>query len=284
MKPIIHITCLAIVLTFTAACDRQQAPKTSSVTSSDGTSITYDVAGRGEPAIVFVHCWTCNRTFWNAQFEYFAPEHTVVRLDLAGHGASGKDRPKHTLKRFSEDVIAVVNDLDLKRILLVGHSMGGPVSVETAVQLSDRIVGVVAVDSFYTPFPIPKTDEEAAAFIKPFEDEFVATNSKMVGSMFIAGADPVEKEKITASFGRADETMAVQALKDVVRWFRFDADERLAALGGRLRNINAAIPADQKPAREGIILISGVGHFIPQMKPVEFNQALEKVIIELTGS
>ena len=102
--------------------------------------------------------------------------------------------------------------------------------------------------------------------------------------MFIAEADPVKKEKITASFGRAEETVAIQALKDVVRWFRFDANDRLSALGVRLRNINAVVPADQKPAQEGIIMIPGVGHFIPQMKPAEFNQALEKVISELTGS
>jgi pimeloyl-ACP methyl ester carboxylesterase len=39
-----------------------------------------------EPALVFVHCWSCNRRFWDDQLAYFARDHKAVRLDLAGHG------------------------------------------------------------------------------------------------------------------------------------------------------------------------------------------------------
>jgi pimeloyl-ACP methyl ester carboxylesterase len=278
MKSIIHVACILMLITVTVACQHQQVARTSSVLSFDDTVIAYDVAGRGEPALVFVHCWTCDRTFWDAQFEHFAREYTVVRLDLAGHGASGKSRQHHTLSGFSDDVVAVVRELKLPKMLLIGHSMGGPVSVEAAARLGDRVVGVVGVDSFYTAFPIPRTDEEAAAFVKPFENDFAGTNSRFLETMFLPGADPVEKEAITAIFMRADKTMAIQALNDVVRWYRFDADGRLASLGGRLRNINAASPANKAPPREGVTLISGVGHFIPQMKPVAFNQALEQII------
>lgn len=277
MRSIIHITFLAIALLVTVACDRQQPPETSSATSfvasSDGARIAYDVAGDGEPAVVFVHCWSCNRSFWDAQLEYFAPKHTVVRLDLAGHGKSGRDRKQATVKGFSEDVVAVVNDLGLRRILLVGHSMGGPVSIETASRLGDRVLGVVAVDSFYTPFPIPKTDAEAAAFLEPFAEDFADTSGRMLRSMFVAEADPAKVDSVMALFERTqtDEVIAIQALEDVLRWYRFDKDERLASLGGRLHHVNAALPADEEHAQEGIVWISGVGHFIPQMKPVEFN-------------
>ncbi len=278
MKSIIHVTCMVMVITLTVACQHRQIARTASVLSFDGTAIIYDVAGRGEPAIVFVHCWTCDRTFWESQFEYFARDHTVVRLDLAGHGASGRGRQYHTLTGFSDDVVAVVRELNLRKMLLVRHSMGGPVSVEAATQLGDRVMGVVGVDRFYTAFPIPKTDEEAAAFVKPFEDDFAGTNSKFLETMFLPGADPVKKEEIAATFKRADKPMAIQALNDVVRWFRFDANDRLAALDGRLRNINAEPPANPRAVRENVILIPGVGHFIPQMKPAAFNRTLEKII------
>lgn len=281
MKSFIGSAVCSLALVLVTACTHLQVPRTSSVTSFDGTAIAYDVAGRGDTAIVFVHCWTCDRTFWDAQFDHFAGRHTVVRLDLAGHGASGKDRERYTIAGFSKDVMAVVDKLNLKQVILVGHSMGGPVSVEAATQLGDRAIGVVAVDSFFTPFPLPKTDEEAAAFMKPFEEDFFPATNSFMEAMFVTNADPEKKAKITETIMRTDETMAIQAMHDIVRWLRFEAAEKLAKLGNRLRNINAAVQDNQKPPHESVELISGVGHFIPQMKAGEFNQVLEQVISTL---
>jgi pimeloyl-ACP methyl ester carboxylesterase len=60
--------------------------------SSDDVTIAYQVQGEGKPALVFVHGWGINRTYWNAQLTYFAKKHHVVTIDLAGHGESGQDR------------------------------------------------------------------------------------------------------------------------------------------------------------------------------------------------
>ena len=137
------------------------------------------------------------------------------------------------------------------------------------------------MDSFFTPFPIPQTEEEAAAFVKPFEDDSSGASSKLVETMFLPGADPIKQERIAASFRQADKTMAIQALRDVIRWLQFDAETRLADLGGRLRNINAEPRSEQKPVRDNVVLVHGVGHFVPQIKPQAFNQALEQIIVEL---
>ena len=277
----IRIPVYLMILVLVASCSHQQNPKTSSVASFDGTTIDYDIAGQGDITFVFVHCWTCDRTFWDAQFEYFANQHKVVRLDLAGHGTSDKSRKQHSLAAFSKDVAAVIDMLNLNQVILIGHSMGGPVSVETATQLDGRVIGVVAVDSFYTSFAVPTTDEEAAALMKPFEDDFFETNKKFLETMFQTNADPATKAKIIEKFMQADETMAIQAMHDIVRWFRFDADKRLTQIGTRLRNINANPKGKQQPPREGVVLIKGVGHFIPQMKAAQFNQTLEKVVTDL---
>ena len=161
--------------------------------------------------------------------------------------------------------------------------LAGPESVETATQLNDRAIGVVAVDSFYTSFVAPTTDEDAADLMKPFVDDFFGTNKKSLETTFHESADPAKKTKIIEKFMQADETMAIQALHEIVRWYRFDADKRLTLIDKRLRNINADLQGDQKPSRENIVLIQGVGHFIPQMKPVAFNQALEKAVSDLTN-
>ncbi len=277
-KSIIRLICVIVVIVLAAACQHRPYPVTSAASSFDGTAMSYDVAGSGATAIVFVHCWTCDRTFWDAQFEYFSRDYTVVRLDLAGHGTSGRGRGEYTNAGFSRDVVAVANELELGKMWLVGHSMGGPVSVEAAALLADRVAGVVAVDSFYTGFPIPKTDEEAAAFAKPFEDDFTGTNRKFLETMFLPGADPVKKREIVATFQQANRSMAMQALKDLVRWFRFVAASRLAGLGERLHNVNAAPSVEVTTSDHNITLVPGVGHFVPQMKPQAFNRALAAVI------
>ena len=60
--------------------------------SKDGTPISYEVYGAGEPTIVFVHGWSCDARYWREQVPYFSKNHRVVVLDLAGHGHSGSTR------------------------------------------------------------------------------------------------------------------------------------------------------------------------------------------------
>ena len=54
--------------------------------SPDGVRIAYDVTGEGEPTLVFVHGWCCDRSYWQPQVEYLSQQYRVVAIDLAGHG------------------------------------------------------------------------------------------------------------------------------------------------------------------------------------------------------
>ena len=111
--------------------------------SADGVPIQYDVQGSGAPALVFVHSWCCNRHYWDQQVPHFAPRYTVVRLDLAGHGASGRDRTAWTMAAFGQDVVAVVEHLKLAQVVLIGHAMSGGVIVEAARRLPTTVIGEI---------------------------------------------------------------------------------------------------------------------------------------------
>ena len=94
------------------------------VLSSDNVPIYYEVQGDGEPALVFIHGWCCDRSYWREQMGEFAQQYKVVTVDLAGHGESGLDRKAWTMSAFGEDVVAVVESLGLDKVVLIGHSMG----------------------------------------------------------------------------------------------------------------------------------------------------------------
>jgi len=80
------------------------------VDSPDGVTIVYHIEGKGSPALVFVHGWNCDRSYWRDQVAYFARTHTVVAIDLAGHGESGSERKFWAIPAFGADVAAVVKE------------------------------------------------------------------------------------------------------------------------------------------------------------------------------
>src|SRR5512144_68056 len=128
---------LPLLLALSAA--RPEAAVNGVVASADGVAIHYHAEGRGSPALVFVHCWACDRHLWDAEVPVFAASHRVVTLDLAGHGESGRGRKDWTIAAYAEDVRAVVEALHLDRVVLIGHSMGGPVIVEAARKMPARV-------------------------------------------------------------------------------------------------------------------------------------------------
>jgi pimeloyl-ACP methyl ester carboxylesterase len=257
------------------------APVSGTVASADNVAIRYEVAGKGETTLVFVHCWTCNRGYWDAQVSHFAPRYRVVRLDLAGHGESGRGRGNYTIEAFAADVAAVVNKLDARQVVLVGHSMGGPVAAEAARQLGTRAIGVVGVDTFYTGFPMPKDQKQVDAMVKPFEGDFAGQAGKFMRGFFGPGADPALVDRIAATTAAANPKMAVSAMRNMIAWSQRNDPALLDTLGPRLRNINANPKGDTKPQHASVLLVAGAGHFIPQEKPAEFNQLLGDMLTGL---
>ena len=283
------MACMAMtVMLVLAGCSTtvrdNMRPTTATVESTDGSPIVYGVRGHGEPTIVFVHCWTCNHTFWDAQIEHFSRDHRVIWLDLAGHGESGSHRQRYTMQAFGQDVAAVVKRVGARKVILVGHSMGGPVVVEAAKQLGDRVAGIVGVDTFYTPFKYPASKEAIAAFVKPFETDFRGTSDKMLHSMFTPQADPAVVDTIVGKFSAADPKVGVSAMYELFDWNVHQGPADLQRFSSILYNINAAPAGKEPPPNAHVVMVPGVGHFVAQVKPDAFNRALEGILIKLTGA
>src|SRR5438105_7632125 len=103
-------------------------------------------AGKGAPSIVFVHGFACSSEDWQPQLEHFQKTNEVVACDLRGHGRTPGRPHECSIEHYGGDVAALVNNLELARAVLVGHSMGCRVVLEAARLIPDKVAGLVLVD------------------------------------------------------------------------------------------------------------------------------------------
>ncbi len=181
--------------------------------SADRNPIHYLSYGSGDTAIVLSHCWGCNLHYWDGAMRRLRRDHRVVALDLAGHGLSGHKRAKWTTQAFAQDVRAVVDKLGLKHVLLVGHSMSGPVILEAAALMPDKVVGVIPVDTLLDAdmtFP----PEKRKAFFDGFRKDFAGTTTKLVRQLFPKTADPALVDWVVADELKADPASATAMLEE----------------------------------------------------------------------
>jgi pimeloyl-ACP methyl ester carboxylesterase len=88
--------------------------------------------------VLLIHGWLCNRTFWERQVQALRDRHTVLTVDLRGHGESSHPRTGYTLGAIVGDLEHLVRALALPKVAVVGWSMGGIVAQELAARLGDK--------------------------------------------------------------------------------------------------------------------------------------------------
>jgi pimeloyl-ACP methyl ester carboxylesterase len=249
--------------------------------SADGVPIHYDMRGTDLPALVFVHGWSCDRTYWEPQVCYFAQQYQVVAIDLAGHGASGRGRAQWTMPAFGQDVVSVVERLRLKQVVLIGHSMGGAVAVEAARRLSASVIGVVGVDTWSNIDRI-RTPEQIASSLAPFRANFVEATRAAVRRMFVPTSDPTLVERIVAAMSAAPPHIGIGAGQAYG-----ESDRNLQAGFHEVKSPKVTINSGswgvtnmEVMQRYGIevMLMSGVGHFVMLEDPQTFNRLLDEAV------
>src|SRR3712207_1580726 len=99
--------------------------RSSTITTKDGTEIYYKDWGKG-PVVTFSHGWPLNSDAWDGQMFFLAQNgFRVVAHDRRGHGRSGQPFSGNDMDGYADDLADVIEALDLKDAVLVGHSTGG---------------------------------------------------------------------------------------------------------------------------------------------------------------
>ncbi len=252
--------------------------------SRDGVPISYEACGAGEPALVFVHGWSCDARYWRAQVPHFAKKNRVIVLDLAGHGHSGMARTKYTMAAFGEDVKAVTEAEGCSRVILVGHSMGGAVIAEAARLMPGRVIGLIGVDTLDN-VEYPLTRDELDKMTAPLEKDFRAGSREFVARMIYPQTPPHLREWILADMAAAPPAVALSAMKEMMaQYITGDAARVFEKIRMPVVSVNGDMwPISYEANRRHMfsydaIVLEKADHFLMMDRPEEFNAALEKAV------
>jgi pimeloyl-ACP methyl ester carboxylesterase len=264
-------------------------PAKSAVRAGDGLKIVCETRGKGDTALLFLHGWCGDRAYWKHQVNAFAGAYRTVAIDQAGHGESGKERKHWSTAGLADDVAAVVKTLGLKRVILVGHSMGGPVGLMAAKRLPGTVVGVIGVDTLQNAeFKMP--EDLSKKFLEGFEMDFKGTMRAGFSGLLSEKVDPTLKKWLLTRAEAQDPKMAIGLMRDMSR---LDQAALLKDAKVPVRCINSAggfgffrptaVATNKKYADFDAVTIADVGHYPMLEKPAEFNEKLRQVLKEFAA-
>ncbi len=112
----------------------------------DGLRVHYQEKGSG-PALILIHGYTSLAYTWKDVFDEFAKSYHTIAIDLKGHGFTGKPDGDYTMPAQAALVTKLMDHLKIDQAILCGNSMGGAVSLMTAINYPQKVKGLILVDS-----------------------------------------------------------------------------------------------------------------------------------------
>jgi len=260
--------------------------KTEFVKSFDDVNIAYQVMGEGEIPLFFIHGWCCDKSYWEHQIDALKADYKIIAVDLAGHGESGLERQDFTIQNFAKDVHSVVDHLDLKNVVYIGHSMGTSVMLEAAILNLNNTRAMFSIDG-WGDIPDVKTETELEDFeielrkelnIQGFQEQIY----NMVKSWYHPESESILIEQIAKDMSFNDPRVGTESgvnfmiyrYKDYTRSLKLIGD--LPVIGISSTNNPNEIEFKNYGVNFMDIRMEGPSHFLQLASPEEFN----KIFIE----
>jgi pimeloyl-ACP methyl ester carboxylesterase len=182
----------------------------------DGVKLAYDDRGSGKPAFVFIHGWTCDRSFFAPQADHFAQRHRVISLDLRGHGQSDKPQGPYPIAAYADDIAHVIDQLGLGKVVAVGHSMGGITVLQLGAAHPDKVAGIVMVDPAPLVFP-PEFKAGLESLVTAIEAGDQEPRRQFIQNhLFLPTSDKKLVEQVLGVMLAAPSHVAANAMKGIL--------------------------------------------------------------------
>lgn len=257
----------------------------------DGGRVHYESYGEGKEAVVFIHGWTCDLTFWRGQAPVYT-HHRSLLIDLPGHGQSDKPMTAYPVEFFARGIEAVLRDAGVERAVLVGHSLGGPIAYAFTRMFPEQVKALVLVDA--TIGAEPDTASYRTAQLVRYEKRAESLSGPAGDRNFLAQVDAMFSAKTTPEL-RAEIRSKMLATPEWVRVGAVTSPSKLdPPPPGETFPIPAlAIQAAQKGTEQRAAAMRSIfpklrlekwehsGHFLMMEDPARFNRSLERFLAEL---
>ncbi|MBC7904484.1 MAG: alpha/beta hydrolase [Gemmatimonadaceae bacterium] len=283
---------LIAIICFLAACnnaadEKQPPPLAKLIVENNGVNIDFTESGSGDTTLLFIHGWNINKEYWDAQIDFFSNNYRVVAIDLPGFGKSGKNRGKWSVEEFGNDVQSVKKALNLKNVVLIGHSMSGAIIVETAIAHPEQIIAVVGIDNFqFVGYNwTAKDSADFKTIYKELETNYRVSVKEMAEkNLFSPSTDSAIKNRVIKDFVTADSALAVKALRACDT---YPLDQRLTSLNKTLYLVNSNF---RQTDTTGLIKlkipfslheVGPTGHYPMIENAALFNAQLQEVLKEI---
>ncbi len=252
--------------------------------------INYFKLGQGDTTLLFLHGWCINATYWKNQIDFFSKNYCVYAIDLPGFGKSKTERSNWTIEEYANDVAAFIDTMNLKNVVIIGHSMAGEIMLQTALTNNSKIAGIVGVDNFkiidveFTPEQMKQMTD----FFPMLEKDFKNSAPVYADMMLFHPTTSVEvKDRVKTDFANSDSVIGYGTFMNQMQYSNTDA-QRLEQLNYKLYLINSdGFPTNETGLKNHcqsgfqVETISATGHYPMIEKPMEFNLILEKVLKEM---
>ncbi|MFO7965182.1 MAG: alpha/beta hydrolase [Desulfobacterales bacterium] len=162
------------------------------IESIDRVLLHYEKAGTGK-TLVFLHGYTGSTRDWDHQASPFSKRYQTIAVDHRGHGKSSAPPTEsdYSIDRFSEDVYALLEKLGIDNCCLIGHSMGGFMSLQFVLDHPDRVAALVLVDTSSGEWEVAPGYAELRAKL----DDLAATQGLEAAFEYDAAHNPVRVER-----------------------------------------------------------------------------------------
>lgn len=259
---------------------------------SNGVTINHHIEGKGDVTLLFVHGAYVDQSYWAEQVDFFKRDYTVITLDLAGHGKSGRTRSNWSIEGLADDIVALIKYHQLEKVILIGHSLGADLNLIVATKFPDPIIGFVVVDNFKnvaTPLA-PEFQDQVEGIIDSLRKDFAGTNEQYARMALVSADTPSTiTDRIVKDYRDSYEPMGQATMPE---FFKLDQLEKdlLPHLKLKIYLINVTyyptnIDALQKNVPNGFELreIAGTCHYPMIEHPDTFNEVLNETIDAIMG-
>lgn len=179
--------------------------------------------------LVFVHGLACTHEDWALQVDFFKSHHSVVTCDLPGHGLSDPPADGGSIESCSAALTSLLTHLDLPPAVLIGHSMGCRVILQTAIDAPRRVAKLILVDGSRVAEGDPQEVERQVR--QHIADVgYASMMEALFSEMFVDGRDPDSKERLIRRALALPEKTGTSLFAGMARWDAGKADAALARI------------------------------------------------------